>query len=183
MFIRLLNGLANVSNHTKCVLLNNQRCINQPILISLLPIKYSQEFHYYTLTVKLYRCVASCNTLNNLSNKVCIPNKTGVLNLNVFSMITGINESEILAKRISSQCKFKLDGTKFNSNQRWNNEEYRCECKKRYVCGRDYAWNPVTYNCENGKYLASILNMSTSTSDEIIDSYDEDTSVEAKSTY
>ena len=32
--------------------------------------EYSQELHYYPLAVKLDRCVGSCNTLNDLSNKV-----------------------------------------------------------------------------------------------------------------
>ena len=48
----------------------------QPTLINLHPNEYSQEFHYYPFAVKLDRCVGSCNTLNDLSNKVCIPNKT-----------------------------------------------------------------------------------------------------------
>ena len=34
------------------------------------------------------------NTLNDLSNKVCIPNKIEDLNLSVFNMITGMNESK-----------------------------------------------------------------------------------------
>ena len=51
----------------------------------------SQEFHYYPFAVKLDRCVGSCNTLNDLSNKVCVPNKAENLNLIVFSMITWIN--------------------------------------------------------------------------------------------
>ena len=33
------------------------------------------EFHYYPFVVKLDRCVGSCNTLNVLSNKVCVLNK------------------------------------------------------------------------------------------------------------
>ena len=40
------------------------------------PNEYSQEFHYYPFAVKLDRCVGSCNPLNDLSNKVCVPNKT-----------------------------------------------------------------------------------------------------------
>ena len=43
---------------------------------NLHPNEYSQEFHYNPVAVKLYRFVGSCNTLNNLSIKVCIPNKT-----------------------------------------------------------------------------------------------------------
>ena len=47
----------------------------QSTLINLYPNEYSQEFHYYSLVVKLDTCVESCNTLNDLSNKVCAPNK------------------------------------------------------------------------------------------------------------
>ena len=38
--------------------------------------------------VKLDRCVGSCNTMNDLSNKVCVPNQTEDLNLGVFKMTT-----------------------------------------------------------------------------------------------
>ena len=72
----------------------------QPTLINLHPNEYSQEFHYYPFAVKLDRCVGSCNTLNDLSNKVCIPNKTEDLNLSVFNMFTGINESKNFKKLI-----------------------------------------------------------------------------------
>ena len=75
MLIGLLTNIVNASNHTKCILLRNQRCMIQPILINLHPNEYSQEFHYYPFAVKLDRCVKSCNTLNDLSNKVCVPNK------------------------------------------------------------------------------------------------------------
>ena len=56
--------------------LSNQKCMTQPTFSDLYPNKYSQEFHYYPFVVKLDRCVGSCNTLNGLSNKICVPNKT-----------------------------------------------------------------------------------------------------------
>ena len=43
MFIKLLTGKVNASNHAKCVLLSNQKCIIQPTLINLHPNEYSQE--------------------------------------------------------------------------------------------------------------------------------------------
>ena len=92
IFIRLLTGLINGSNHTNCVSLSNQKCKIQPTLINLHPNEYSQEFHYYPFAVKLDRCAGSCNTINDLSNKACVPNKTKDLNLSVFNLITGINE-------------------------------------------------------------------------------------------
>ena len=66
----------------------------------LLHYPLSIELHYYPFAVNLDRWVGSCNTLNDLSNKVCVPTKTEDLNLSVFNKITGINESEILAKHI-----------------------------------------------------------------------------------
>ena len=80
-----------------------------PTLINLHPNEYSQEFHYYPFAVKLDRRVGSCNTLSDLSSKVCIPNKTEDLNLRVFNLITGINKSKTLTK---------------------NNDKCQCECKK-----------------------------------------------------
>ena len=117
IFIGLLNGLLNGSNHTKCISLSNQKCQIQPTFINLHSNEYSQEFHYYQFAVKLDRCVGSCNTLNDLSNKVCIPDKTEGLNLSMLNMITGINESKILTKCISCECKCKFDGRKCNSDQ------------------------------------------------------------------
>ena len=83
---------------------------NSTYLINLNPNEYSQEFHYYWFAVKLNRCVGIFNSMNDLSNKVCIPNKTEDLNLSVFNMITGINESKPLTKHIPCECKCKFDG-------------------------------------------------------------------------
>ena len=56
----------------------------QPTLINLHPNDCSQEFHYYPFLVKLYRRAGSRNTLNDLSNKVCVPNKTEDLKYDCF---------------------------------------------------------------------------------------------------
>ena len=77
-------------------------------------------------------------------------------------MITGINESKTLTKHISCECKCKFDG-------------------KNHICEKNYIWNPATCSCENDKYLASIIDDSLITHDEMIDanaeakSYDEET--------
>ena len=42
------------------------------------------------------------------------------------------------------------------------------------VCEKDYVWNPVTCNCENEKYLASIMDDSANICDEVMKSYDEE---------
>ena len=119
IFIRLLTGLVNGSNHTKRVSLRNQKYMTQPTLINLHPNLYSQEFHYYSFSIKL-EVARSCNIINDLSNKACIPNKTEDLKPRVFGMITGINA---LAKHISWECKFNFNGRKCNSDQWLNNDK------------------------------------------------------------
>ena len=173
MFIVLLSSMVNASSHTKCIYLSNHKCKIQPALISFYPNECSQQFHYYPFMVKLDRSVGSCNTLNDLSNKVYVPNKTEDLNLSMFNMITGINESKTLTKHISCECKCRFDGRKCNSDQWWNNDKCWCECKKRHVCEKDYVWNPTTCNCENRKYLAYIKDDSVMMCDKMIESYDE----------
>ena len=149
MFIVLLTGIVSVFNHTNCVSLRNQKCMIWPTLINLHPNEYSQQFHYYPFSIKLNRGVGSCNTLYDLSNKVCVPKKTVDLNLSMFNMITGINESETLTKDISCECKRKYDGRKYNSDQCWNNDKCRCEGKKYLLCEKDFIWIRSTCGCEN----------------------------------
>ena len=91
------------------------------------------------------------------------------LNLCVFNMITGINESKTLTKYVSGQCKCKSDSRKYNSNQKSNNDKCQCQCKKHHICEKYYIWNPATCICKNGKYLASVIDHSVVTLDEIID--------------
>ena len=100
MFMGLLISIVNATNHAKCVLLSNQKYMNQPTLINLHPNEYSQECYYYPFAVKLDRCVGSCNTLTDWSNKVFVSNKVEDLNLSMFNITTGIHESKTLTKHI-----------------------------------------------------------------------------------
>ena len=141
MFMGLLINVANASDLAKCMSQSNQECMTQPALINLHPNECNQQFHYDPFVVKLDRCVGSCNTLNDLSKKVCVPN----------DMITRIKESKTLAKHISCECKWRFDGRKYYSDHWWNNNKCRCECKNRHVCEKDYICNPST--CSREKYL------------------------------
>ena len=77
--------------------------------------------YHYPFSIKLDRYTGSCSTLNDLSNKVCVSNKTEDLNLGVFNIITGINELKALTKHISCECRCRFDGRKCNWGQWWIN--------------------------------------------------------------
>ena len=73
----LIIGLLNISDitniHTYLILQNDQ-----PTLI-----KYSEELCYYPFAVNLDKCAGRCNTLDDLSSRVCVPNEMEDLNLHV----------------------------------------------------------------------------------------------------
>ena len=52
--------------------IQNSKFKIQLTLINLLRDEYSQVLHYYPFSFKLDRCVRICNTLNDLSNNVCV---------------------------------------------------------------------------------------------------------------
>ena len=91
MFILLLASIVNACNYTKCISLSNQKCEGQPTPIKLHLNEYTRELQYFPFAVKLDRCVGSCSTLNDLFNKVCVPNKTEDLNTYVFHVFVKIN--------------------------------------------------------------------------------------------
>ena len=72
--------IQNASNHTKWVSLSNQKCKTQPITFTILHSN-RQELHYYPFAVTLEKCDGSSNTLDDLSDKLCVPYKIEDLNL------------------------------------------------------------------------------------------------------
>ena len=89
---------------TKCVFPDNQIFIARPTLIYLNPDK----LHYYSFMVSSDRC-------NKNFHNAEVPQE---VNLHVFSMETGANESKTSTKHISYKCRFKFDGTKCNLKQK-----------------------------------------------------------------
>ena len=64
--------------------------------------------------VSLDKCNGSCNAIDDLSTKICVPSETKDVNVKVFRMITRINEVKSLVKHFSCDCKCKFDSTTCN---------------------------------------------------------------------
>ena len=52
-----------------------------PTLVNLDLNEYIEGIRYYPFAVNLDRCIGHCNTLNDLSRTICVPNKIEDLNL------------------------------------------------------------------------------------------------------
>ena len=67
--------------------LNNKLCM---IILTLIDLSHLKP-KYYPITINLDKCNWRCNSIDDLSAKICVPNKTKcvkVLNTKVFNMIT-----------------------------------------------------------------------------------------------
>ena len=54
----------------------------------------------------------------DLSDRLCVPNKTKKVNLKMFYIIKGMNESKTLIKQSSCGFRCRIDGKKCNSKQK-----------------------------------------------------------------
>ena len=72
---------------------------------------------------------------------------------NTFNMITNKDETKAMTDYISCGFNCKFNATTCNSNQKWNNKTFQCECKNYHKCKKDYSGNPSTCICEISKYL------------------------------
>ena len=130
VFIALLGFSGSLA--TKLVSWNNEHCMARPTLIDLNPI----ELDYYPLMVSIDKSNGICNTVDNVSTKICVPSERKDVNVKVLSTITRIYEAKTLTKltkHVSCDCKCKFDSITCNSNQEWNNDKYQCECKKYHM--------------------------------------------------
>ena len=70
-FSASLTSMVNIFNLTTSISLNNQLCMTRPSHVNLNPDEYNPKLCYYSFMVNLGRRNGSCNTLDDLSGKIC----------------------------------------------------------------------------------------------------------------
>ena len=75
-------------NPLECVSMNNQEC---KIITKTIDIN-SNEPLFYTFSTILNKCSGSCNNINDLYAKLCIPNVVKNVNIKVFNLMSRGNE-------------------------------------------------------------------------------------------
>ena len=92
-----------------------------------------------------------------------MPDVVKDMTINVFNLSARINETRKIAWHETCKCVCRLTTAICNDRQEWNENKYRCKCKKdlvsKLVCDKGYMWNPSTCSrkcyryCETGQYL------------------------------
>ena len=72
-----------------CISTNNQECKVRPEIINV----NSDEPLFYPFSIKTSKCSGSCNNINDLYAKMCVPGVVKNLNVKVFNAISRTNET------------------------------------------------------------------------------------------
>ena len=150
VFFLGLTILSNFTNALDCISMKNQECKIRPEIINI----NSNNPIFYPFSIKINKCSGNCNNINNPYAKICVPDIIKNLNVKVFNLMSGSNETRFIEWHETCKCICRLDGIICNRKQRWNEDKGRCECKKlinKGICDKGYIWNPSICECECDK--------------------------------
>ena len=71
-----------------CISMNNQEC---KVRLEIINVN-SDEPIFYPFSIKISRCRGSCNNINDLYAKMCVPDVIKNLNVEVFNLMSRTNE-------------------------------------------------------------------------------------------
>ena len=85
---------------------------------------------FFPISIKTSKCSGRCNNINNALAKLCVPDVVKNLNVKVFNLVSGTNETRRIEWHETCKCKCRFNSSVCNNKQRWNDDKCRCECKE-----------------------------------------------------
>ena len=80
-------------NSLKCVSMNNQECRARSEIIN----NNSNEAIFYPFSILVNKCSGSCNNINDLYSKLCVPDIVKSTNIKVFNLMSRTDETRRIA--------------------------------------------------------------------------------------
>ena len=127
--------------------MNNEECKIRSEIIDV----NTNETVFYVYSITINKCKSSCNTINDLYAKLCVPDTIKNINIKAFNLMSRTNETRHIEWHKTYKCKCRLDASVCNKKQRWSEGKCRCECKElidKGMCDKGFIWDPS--NCECG---------------------------------
>ena len=118
-------NLSNV-NSLECVSMNNQEYKIGTEITSV----NTNEPIFYPYSVKINKWKGSCNTINDLYTKLCVPDTIKNINVKALNLMSRTNETRHIEWHKTCKCKCRLDASVCNNKQIWNEDKCRCGCKE-----------------------------------------------------
>ena len=128
----------------------NRKCMPRPKILDV--NEGVGEASFYPYSVLVNKCSRSCNTLDDLMAKMCVPNIIKRVNMKVYNFLIRLNETRNVLWHESWKCVCQLNSSVCNSRHIWNSDTCRCDCNEDFAgiinCDKEYSWNPSTCACE-----------------------------------
>ena len=96
-----------------CISMKNQECKVRPEIINV----NSNEPVFYPFSIKTSKCSGSCNNINDLFAKICVPHIIKNLNFKVSNLMSRTNETRHMKWHETHKCKCRLDASICNNKQ------------------------------------------------------------------
>ena len=145
-----MNAIPLNTTTLSCISMSNQECKTRPELVNV----NSNNTIFYPFSIKTSKCSGNCNNINDPYAIICVPDIVKNLNVKVFNLISGTNETKQIKWHKTCNCQCRLDAMVCNNKQGWNKDKCSCECKEladKGVCDKDFIWNPSNCKCECDK--------------------------------
>ena len=81
---------------------------------------------FFPFSIKTSKRSSSCNNTNNPCPNLCVPDLVKNVNVKVFNLVSGTNETR---RHETCKCKCRFNSLVCNK-QRLNDDKCRCECEK-----------------------------------------------------
>ena len=91
--------------------MNNQECKLRPQIVNV----NSDDPVFFPFSNKTSKCSGSRNNINDPHAKICVPDIVKNLNVKVFNLIWGINETRHIEWHEMCKCKCRLDASICNN--------------------------------------------------------------------
>ena len=87
---------------------------------------------FYPFTFSINKRGGSCNTIDDPYARGCVPDKVENMNVKVFDLLPGVNETKFLVEHESCECKCRLNESVCNLKQKRSHDEccHNNKCKE-----------------------------------------------------
>ena len=96
--------------------MNNQESKVRPQIVSV----NGYDPVFFPHNVKTSKFIGSCNNINNPLAKFCVPDAVKNLNVKVFNVVSGIDETRHIEWHETCKCKCRFEHGVCNNKQLWN---------------------------------------------------------------
>ena len=73
---------------------------------------------FFIFSIKTSNCSSSCNNINNPLTKLCVPDDVKNLNIKVFNIVSGTNETRLRESHETCKCECRFNSSVCNNDKK-----------------------------------------------------------------